>query len=172
MSQISATSVAALGPNAASMTTAINTAPGGTGLNTAGASDGSVGSVSATSSLTRSAQSLSLSSSRLSLSGATTSANDKLAAMILALIEIVLGLNDKNKDDDNKLLAGLVGLMALSGLRQSGGNYQSLELTQSSQVAQVTTTMTSSAVQASAYTRGAGSADGGASTGGTLNVVA
>jgi hypothetical protein len=172
MSQISASSVAALGSTTATSATTINTSSG-TGLNPVGGSDGSVGTVSGTSSVTRSGQTFSLSSSRMSLSGSSDTAGDKLAAMVLALLEIVLGLKDKDKDDNNKLLAGLLGMLALSGSRRSGSDLQSLELTQSSQVTQVTTTMNSSAVQASAYTRAAGGAEsGGASTGGTLNIVA
>jgi hypothetical protein len=109
----------------------------------------------------------------MSLSGASGTASDKLAAMVLALIEIVLGLNDKNKDDDKKMLAGLLGMLALSANRTSGSGLQSLELTQSSQVMQMTTTTNSSAVQASAYTRSAGGAEsGGGASGGTLNIVA
>ena len=171
MSQISATSVTSLNQGMNVSGLSISTQGGLTP--TGGGTAGEVGSTSTTNSLSYGSQTLNLSSSRMSLSSATGSSNDKLAAMVLALIEIVLGLNSKDKDDDKKMLAGLLGLLALSANRGSGNELQSLELTQSSQVMQMTTTTNSSAIQASAYTRSAGGADsGGGASGGTLNIVA
>jgi hypothetical protein len=89
----------------------------------------------------------------------------------MALIDIILGLNDKDKDDNNKLLAGLLGMLALSsGQRSGSARINSLEYMQSSQVVQTSTTTSVSAVQASSYTQGAGGAES-ATTGGSLNVV-
>jgi hypothetical protein len=107
----------------------------------------------------------------MSLTSSSASTSDKLAALVLALIELVLGLKDSD-DDDKKLLAGLVGLLALSGGRQTTSEFTSIELRQSSQVAQVVTTTNTAAVQAGSYGRlVSGTEGGGSAVGGNLNVT-
>ncbi len=97
--------------------------------------------------------------------------NQKMVALVLALMEIILGLKDKD-DEDKKTLVGLAGMLAFSGDQQRVGEYHSLSLTQSSQVTQVSTTTNADAVQAGAYSRGSGAADtSGPSVGGQLNVT-
>ncbi len=116
--------------------------------------------------ITSTQQSWSLSSSSGAYATQGSATNDKLAALVLALIQILLGQKDK-EDEDKKLLAGLVGMLALSaGSRYDLGQYRSIEMSQSSQVLEITTTSNAAAVQAGAYSRSVGSA--GSSTSGTL----
>lgn len=170
MSQISSVSSATIGAGSVSAQAVVGESGGAaatpTGLNAAaGSTGGTVALSSASRAVSQtSSQSLSLTSS--------ASADDKMAALIIALIEIVLGLKKKDDDQGDKLLAGLAGLLALSAGRQSGGQYQSLEFSQSSQVTQISTTTNVAAVQAGAYSRGASGTDNGASTGGNFSTVA
>lgn len=145
---------------------------GGIGLNPAGGGTPAEGSGSATQLLSTS-QSVYYSRSSSLSGGSALTFNERMAALVLALVAAVLG--QKNKDDEDKnLLAGLVGMMALAGAGcSSGSSYRSLELSQSSQVMQMTTTENTYAVQASSYDRSGSSVSSSTTqTGGTLNIVA
>ena len=160
MSEISATSAAGAG----GLTSAASAR-----IDTSGVSGGSEGT-----SVSQTSQSLNISSSSTSYYSGISGTDDKLGTMVMALIDIILGLNDDD-DKDKKLLGGIVGLLALAGAnRMMGNELRSLEFSQSSQVMQMTTTTNVSAVQASAYDQAAGGADAGAAgqVGGNLDVSA
>lgn len=160
MSEISATSAVGAGGLSSAASTRIDTSSAG--------GSGTTASVSQTS------QTTSMSSSSSTYFSSQTGASDKLAAMVLALIDILLGLKDDD-DKDKKLLAGIVGMLALGGAnRMMGGELKSLEFSQSSQFMEMTSTTNVSAVQAGAYDRAAGGAEtgGGSPIGGNLDVSA
>ena len=148
-------------------------AASGIRLNPAEGGGAAVEGSSATTRLSSTTQSLYYAQSSTSSGGTALSVNERMAALVLALVAAVLGLKDKD-EEDKKLLAGLVGMMAQAGGGRSySSQYQSLELSQSSQVVQTTTTSNTSAVQAASYDRsGSGVAQSGTQTGGTLNIVA
>jgi hypothetical protein len=179
MGQISASSMTVVGAGGGSQSGAFQSSAVA-GLSSVDGAGNVAGAVETGVSVSRTSQMFSLSASRSAASSGGAAADERLAAMVLALIQIVLGLGDKDKDkdDNSKLLASLLGLLALSGARQSSSTeFSSMEYMQSSQIVQMSTTTNVSAVQASAYCRGTtavspGVPDGGESGGGSLNVVA
>jgi hypothetical protein len=166
MSQIvtlSSVGAAAGGSNSSSSSLVI---AGGNGLPTGSDGGIAIGSQITTSRLTSISQSLSISGSSFS----SMAPGDRLALLVLALIETLFGDKDKDKNG-NKLLAGLIAALAMSGGGQAlSSDYQYLELQQSSQTLQLGTGSSSSSIQGVSYSRLA--AGSGGSFGGTLNIVA
>lgn len=92
--------------------------------------------------------------------------DQRMAMLIAAVLDAVLG--KKDEDDSKNTLAGLAGLMLLSGLTQSQSSY--FEST-TSQVSSTSTAQSNSAVQASSYTQGT-PAQAASQSGGNINVTA
>ena len=171
MSEVSSVSAVSGGAVSPATSAASRKAPvGNGGQSTQQADSTTTGSTTTSASISNTTQSYNFTSSSSAVRE-SSDFNQKMAALILALMEIILGLKDKD-DEDKKALVGLAGLLAFTGEKQWVGEYQSMSLNQSSQVTQVSTTTNATAVQAGAYSRASGAADTSSpSVGGQLNVT-
>lgn len=139
---------------------------GGGARTTAAATSLETGRTDSSSSMT---ERLSLSSSSMSLSVEQTAANDKLAMLVMLLVQLLFGQKDKAKEEKDPFV-GLAAMMLLSSL-SGGAERMSYIESNTSQVAYASTTSNVSAVQASAYGQGAApSLDGTTGLGGNLDI--
>ncbi len=105
----------------------------------------------------------------MSLSVEQTDANEKLAMLVMLLIQMLFS----QKDDDEEKQDPFVGLAAMMLMSSLGGGSERMSYIESntSQVAYSSTTSNVSAVQASAYGQGtSASLDGTTGLGGNLDV--
>ncbi len=93
--------------------------------------------------------------------------DNRLSAMVMALVHYLLTGKDEEKDKNNPF-AALIGMALLSELDQQAGSVSYYE-SHSSQYSQTATTSSASAVQAASYDQAGGSATSGPS-GGSLDV--
>ncbi len=105
----------------------------------------------------------------MSLSVEQTDPNDKLAMLVMLLIQMLFSKDDEDEDKKDPFV-GLAAMMLMSSM---GGGSERMSYIESntSQVAYSSTTSNVSAVQASAYGQGAASPlDGTTGLGGNLDV--
>jgi hypothetical protein len=110
------------------------------------------------------AQSITSSSYSIQQSGQ----DNRLSALVMALVHYLLTGKEDEKEKNNPF-AALIGMALLSSLDQQTGNVSYYE-SHSSQYSQSVSTSNASAVQAASYDQASGTATSGPATGGSLDV--